>query len=184
MEEAYGQDTGHLTERKIPMTQTWGPIPPPSAPSPQWGQAPPPKKRRNTGLILLVVIGGLLAVLAIAMLNGDPTSTTVEESASSSQGISKGLGTKDAAADVKLLSFRHRGYGEYQGTIEIVNHSDGTSDYYIELVILDQAGTNIDWTNAVAQQVRPGQRAVVHFSTFEKLAAKAQVTQIQRTSSS
>jgi len=157
----------------------------PFAPPPQWGQAPspPPKKRRNTGLILLVVIGSLLAVLAIAMLNGDPTSTAVEESTSHGQGISQGLGTKDAAADVKLLSFRHHDYGEYRGTIEIVNHSDGTSNYYIELVILDQDGTNIDWTNAVAEHVRPGQRAVVRFSTFEKLAAKAQVTQIQRTSS-
>jgi hypothetical protein len=133
-------------------------------------------------MVILVIIGALLSILAVAALTSDPVSIPVATSADS--GISKGLGTKDAAADVKLLSFRHRGYGEYQGTIEIVNHSEGTSDYYIELVILDQAGTNIDWTNAVAQQVRPGQRAVVKFSTFEKLAAKAQVTQIQRTSSS
>jgi hypothetical protein len=133
-------------------------------------------------MVILVIIGALLAILAVAALTSDPVSTPAAEPADS--GISKGLGTKDASADIKLLSFRHRDYGEYQGTIEIVNHSDGTSDYYIELVILDQAGTNIDWTNAVAQQVRPGQRAVVHFSTFEKLAAKAQVTEIQRVSSS
>jgi hypothetical protein len=176
------------------MTQTWGPTPPPpNTPPSQWGQTPPapPRKKRSAWQIILLMIVGLFVIGGIsnALTGGDDSTgssavTSAPRSEPADSGISKGLGTKDASADVKLLSFRHRGYGEYQGTIEIVNHSDGISDYYIELVILDQAGTNIDWTNAVAQQVHPGQRAIVHFSTFEKLAAKAQVTEIQRTSSS
>lgn len=176
---------GQIPTQQPPPPQ-WGQTPsqPPTPPPPQWGPVPPsqPRKRRNTGVVIIVIVAGLLAILAIAMATSDPAAPSGKPAATDS-GISKGLGTKDASGDVKLLSFRHRGYSEYQGTIEIINHSDGTSDYYIELVILDQDGTNIDWTNAVAEHVRPGQRALVSFSTFEKLAHKAVVTEIQRTSS-
>jgi hypothetical protein len=164
---------------------------------PQWGQPgyqppAPPSKKRHPGRTILIVIGALVLFgIVTAIINGTaptapsgPAATEAKES-----GISKGAGSKDAAADVKLLSFRKVNadgldIGEYRGTIEIVNHSEGTSDYYIELVILDSRGTNVDWTNAVAQHVRPGQRALANFSTFEPSTAKAQITQIQRTASS
>jgi hypothetical protein len=181
-----------MTEQggQIPTQQPppqWGQTPsqPPTPPPPQWGQPPPapPRKKRSTGQIILLVIVGLFVIGGISnALDGSDPSTTPSSPAATGSGISKGLGSKDASGDVKLLSFRHGAYGEYKGTIEIVNHSDGTSDYYIELVILDQDGTNIDWTNAVAEHVRPSQRALVRFSTFEKLAHKAVITEIQRTS--
>jgi hypothetical protein len=173
-----------------PQPPQWGQpgYQPPAGPSPL---APPTKRSRKRWLLILagipvafIVLGLIAAILVPAEQATAPTATEAKES-----GISKGAGTKDAAADVKLLSFQKHntdGFdsGEYRGTIEIVNHSEGTSDYYIELVILDSRGTNIDWSNAVAEHVRPGQRALVHFSTFESSTAKAQITQIQRTASS
>lgn len=125
--------------------------------------------------------GGLLVVLAGCALPSDGAG-----SAPPAETVSRGLGTKDASRDVKLASFeRVEEYGlvRYVGKLVITNHTSKPSDYYIELSIENRAGDNIGWTNAVAEHVKPGQKARVDFEVFDEGAHRAVIHEIQRTES-
>jgi L-ribulose-5-phosphate 3-epimerase UlaE len=130
-------------------------------------------------LIISLLVGG--ALLAACSL---PEETTTDTSAKEGK-ISKGAGTKDATADVKLVSFKKvdHGYGfvEYVGVLQVVNHSEKSSDYYIEISIENKAGDNIGWSNAVVEHLKPGQKAKTEFSSVDKGAYKAVIHEIQRT---
>jgi hypothetical protein len=93
----------------------------------------------------------VLGLIGNATGGGDQTTDTATQP--SHEGISQGAGTKDASADVELLSFRliDDGYGNthHKGTLRVTNHSSKPSDYYIELSIENRAGENIGWTNAL-----------------------------------
>ena len=139
-----------------------------------------------------LVIGGLLVVGAInSAMSGDHDSQTssatsteaAEPKAKPKSGVSQGLGTKDASSDVKVVAFTA---GEYSSEVEleITNHSEGRSDYYVEITLLDKSGTNVGWTNAIAQAVEPGQKAKVTAPVVEDGAVKAKVHEVQRTASS
>jgi hypothetical protein len=176
------------------MTQQWGPSPTQPSPQTPGGHQPPPpprerKSRRQKTLLSLAGLG--LAIFAIAMA-GCSAETSTEPStrdagannAPRGDKISQGLGTKDASADVRIVSFEAGQFGQSEAKFEITNHSNGTSDYYIEVAFEDGAGTNIDWGNAVAQHVEPGQKAIVTTTTFKESAERVKITEIQRTASS
>ena len=97
--------------------------------------------------------------------------------------MSQGLGAKDASGDVKIVAFDQGEFGS-EVELEITNHSDGRSDYYVELSLLDADGTNVGWTNATAMAVEPGQKAKVTAPVVEDGAVKAKVHEVQRTASS
>jgi hypothetical protein len=95
------------------------------------------------------------------------------------------ISSKDATGDVNLGAIgQPDAIGFRTGTVHITNNSSGTSDYYIELAILDAAGTNIGWTNAVAEHVKPGQKARVEFHVTEDGADSVEITEVRRTASS
>lgn len=162
-----------------------------------WGPAPqyhPPKKKRHTVRNVLLSVAGVFVVLIAvsAALNGgnksaggshgrppaggDPSSTTR---------VDKGAGAKDASGDVKINACEaDPGSGIVTGTAAIHNNSSGRSDYYIQVVFTDAAGTNIGSGYAVAQSIEGGQRAVADlFGTVTGTLAKCTVTTVQRTAS-
>jgi hypothetical protein len=158
-------------------------------PTPEWGVQPPtpnPKKKRRGRKLLIAgaIVGGLLAFAAVNSSDTTSTPTATEAEAPAGSAISKGVGSKDATADVKLGKIAQPdAIGVRYGTVHIVNHSDGISDYYIEVAILDASGTNIGWTNAVADHVKPGQKAEVKIMITEDDAASVEITEVQRTAS-
>jgi hypothetical protein len=100
--------------------------------------------------------------------------------------VSRGLGAKDATADVKLLSFQRAdvegGVVRHVGRLLITNHTSGPSDYYIEVSIENKAGTQVDWANPTAEHVQPGQQARISFEVFDHPDAhRAVVREVQRT---
>lgn len=131
----------------------------------------------------------IVAALLLALVAGCavPEESGTTDTTAKSGTISKGAGTKDASADVKLVSFKEvdKGYGmvSFIGTLEVTNHSEKPSDYYIEITIENKAGENIDWTNAVVEHLRPGQKAKAGFEVFNEGAHKAVIHEIQRTES-
>jgi hypothetical protein len=162
----------------------------PSWPTPQSNQfltpAPKPRRGRARYWVAAAVIG--FAVYAYAQ-NPSP-STSVESNANpqttteTDSGISQGLGSQDATGDVELGRIRPPdAIGIREATVYISNHSEGTSDYYIEFAVLDAAGTNIGMTNATADNVRPGQKARTEIMVTEDGAAKVEITEVQRTAS-
>jgi hypothetical protein len=159
----------------------WGPAPPLSPPTPPGQPAAPPAKRRSRNQTILLIAAAIgLTLLAVnAMISGG----SLDSGGSQANPVSRGVGAKDAAGDVELLSFTDSGYGTWEIQLGITNHSAGTSDYYIELGVEDASGTNIGWTNALAQDIKSGQRAVATAYVTEEGAQKVVVTKVQRTAS-
>jgi hypothetical protein len=164
---------------------------PTPTPTPEWGAQPPtpnPKRRGRKLLIALSIVGGLLLVGSVVgnETPSDPAPADPAPAAAAApkpkSGVSQGLGAKDASADVKIVAFTE---GEFSSEVEllITNHSEGRSDYYVELSLLDESGTNVGWTNAVAMAVEPGQKAKVTAPVVEDGAVKAKVHEVQRTAS-
>jgi hypothetical protein len=166
-------------------------------PTPEWGAQPPtpnpkPKRRGRKLLIALSIVGGLLLVGAVVgnETPSDPAPSDPAPAAAAApkpkpkpkSGVSQGLGAKDASADVKIVAFTE---GEFSSEVEllITNHSEGRSDYYVELSLTDASGTNVGWTNATAMAVEPGQKARVTAPVVEDGAVKAKVHEVQRTAS-
>jgi len=136
-------------------------------------------------------VGGLLLVGAVVgnetpsdPAPADPAlAAAVAPKPKPKSGVSQGLGAKDASADVEIVAFTK---GEFSSEVKllITNHSDERSDYYVEISLLDADGTNVGWTNAIAQAVEPGQKAKVTAPVVEDGAVKAKVHEVQRTASS
>jgi hypothetical protein len=153
----------------------------------------PPRRRRGRKVVLAIAAGiaGLFLIGAI-FGNSDQGSTTKPKTTSAAKaaepkddGISQGLGSAGATADVKLVGIdQPDAIGIRYGHLAITNHSEGTSDYYVELRILDGSGVNLGMTNATADRVEPGQSAKAEFMVTEDGAAKVEVTEVQRTASS
>jgi hypothetical protein len=147
-----------------------------------------PKKRhrvRNTFLAFSAGFVALMLVWAIVAIASMPSDSGT---GSGTSGTSQGLGAKNASKDVTAIKFTKDDeiggtYMGHSGVISITNHSSKTSDYYIEVSIEDRSGTNVDWSNAVAMKVRPGQSARAEFTVYNEDAYKATVTEVQRTAS-
>lgn len=175
---------------------------PPAPPGYRWPPPQPPRERHTVRTVLLSVFGGLagllvlLLVIGIAAGGGDDTSpatgntvtafpagdgTTVAPPANT---VDRGYGANDASADAKITSCRVDTIGLATGTVAITNRSSGRSDYYIEIVFTDAAGTNIGTGYATANTVQGGQRATADlFGTVTGKLAKCAITTVQRTAS-
>lgn len=106
------------------------------------------------------------------------------ESDGGSNEIDQGLGARDASEDVTISSCAADSLGFVNGKLSITNHSNGRSDYYVEVVFLDAAGTNIGSGNALAMSVEGGQNATTDlFGTFTGKLARCKLTEVQRTAS-
>lgn len=166
---------------QLPVSPGWGPQPPPIQ------YQPPPKERKPfyRRVLFWVAIGiFLLMGGCTALVVGTVATTDLTTDPTSEAGISRGAGSADATADVKLGAIAAPdAIGIRYGTIHITNHSDEASDYYIELRLLDSAGTNIGMTNATADRVQPGAKAKAEFMIADKDVAKVEVTEVQRTAS-
>jgi hypothetical protein len=167
------------------------PTHPTPTPTSEWGAQlptpnPKPKRRGRKLLIALSIVGGLLLVGAVVgnETPSDPAPAAAEApKPKPKSGVSQGLGAKDASADVKIVAFDEGEFGS-EVELEITNHSDGRSDYYVELSLLDADGTNVGWTNATAMAVEPGQKAKATAPVIDDGAVKAKVHEVQRTASS
>jgi hypothetical protein len=102
-----------------------------------------------------VVAGAVAFVVAVLLAACGST-------ADSDGGTSKGFGSQDATADVTVSACsttRQYGFSNVKGgTYTITNHSDGVSDYYIE-VNIERDGVILGTGNAGANHVAPGQSA-------------------------
>ena len=141
-----------------------------------------PKKKGHAGF---VVLGVLVAVGIVASIFSDKTDTVAP---TKDTGVSSGFGTQDASGDV---SWGAKGftvdYGIVTAPIVVTNHTDGMSDYYIEVGVENAAGDRIGWGNAVVSHLAPGQTARVNATaTVDGPANSADslvFTEIQRTAS-
>ncbi len=103
-------------------------------------------------------------------------------------GISKGLGAKDASADVAVgKGAKDPDLGWVSAPVKITNHSSKRSDYFIDLAIESADGsTQYDTTMVMAEAVEPGQSAIEK-GQFTKdgipATAKIVVKSVQRTAS-
>lgn len=82
-------------------------------------------------------------------------------SSSGDGGVDPGFGTQDARDDVELSAChttKQYGISDVEGTYTIANHSDGTSDYFIELNV-ERDGVIIGDGIFSADHVGPGQQA-------------------------
>jgi len=173
------------------------PTVPTPTPPPEWGARPPTPNPKKKGPILHVVemvIGGLLVVGVVnSAMSGDnqpqatgsqaSTEAPAKAKAKKDSGVSSGLGTKDATADVKVVGITDDPYLR-EVELLITNHSSGRSDYYVELSLLDASGTNVGWTNALVQALEPGQKAKAKAPITDDGAVKVKVHEVQRTASS
>lgn len=128
----------------------------------------------------------LAAVAALTLLGaacGDVASDT--DSSSGGSGIDQGMGSADASGDVKVTAFAGPDVlGLYTATVEVTNHSSGTSDYYIEANVLDPQGTVTGYTNGLVNQLAAGAKASLDLIPTEAGDGyTVQITTVQRTAS-
>lgn len=119
------------------------------------------------------------AVLMAATACGTAASTN-------SSGVDQGLGGQDASADVSLGKCDAVSFGTISCSVDITNHSDGTSDYYIEATITDSDGVNVGTGNALASKVAGGGRAKTDLLGTISGGMKdvtVKITTVQRTAS-
>lgn len=166
-------------------------------PPPAFNQAPPPpapqpvKKSRKWRWILLVsgfvVIGGCGALVVGGVAAVDEAA---DQAAESNGGISNGVGSADATADVGTPVLEAPdAIGVSYIRIPVTNNSSGRSDYFIEMVVESADGaTQYETTLASLSAVEPGQSAtaegmVAWGSDPMPADATARVTTVQRTAS-
>jgi hypothetical protein len=126
-------------------------------------------------------------IVAAAIFSLALSACSTSTSSTNSNGIGQGAGSQDASADVELGSCKvNKLIGTVSCPITITNHSDGTSDYYIEGVVLDSKGTNVGDGNASASHVEAGGKAQTKFTGIIQGKATdvtVKITTVQRTAS-
>jgi hypothetical protein len=168
--------------------------PTPTFPAPQAPQVNvvPPKQRRRWPWILLGV-GGTFAVLmggCVALIGGAASQLDDAAEEVNEDGISNGVGSQDATADVGTPSMAAPdAIGVSYVQIPVTNHSSGRSDYWIELVIESADGaTQLETTSAFVEGLEAGQSTTAEAIVVdaESLPADAaiRITTVQRTASS
>ncbi|SCE69588.1 hypothetical protein GA0074695_0381 [Micromonospora viridifaciens] len=126
-------------------------------PAPGYGPQPTPKKGMSKGLKITLIIVGVLILLCGG---GFVACTALVGKAASD--ISKEIDAK--AEHVKLTSCKAESanndlFPTVKFDLEVNNSSKNQNSYFVDVFILDEAGTRIATTAAVIADVRPGQKA-------------------------
>lgn len=123
-----------------------GPIAPPT----------PPKKGMSKGLKITLIIAGLLVILC----GGGAVACTALVGKAAND-ISNEQSAK--VGHVKLTSCKADAGGGTFPTVkfdvEVNNSSKNQETYFIDVFIMDSAGTRVGNTSAIVSDVRPGQKA-------------------------
>jgi hypothetical protein len=130
-----------------------------------------------------------LGLLTLGACSSDLEGTAKLDGKPSSDGVSNGVGTKDATADVGApTAAAPDAIGFVTIKIPVTNHSSGRSDYWIDLVIESADGKRqFETTSATVNGLEAGQSTTVEAFPFnaENIPANAvvRITKVQRTAS-
>src|SRR4051794_2021727 len=129
------------------------PPPPPPVGLPPTPIGPPQKRKEFYQRWWFWVAAAFVVLIAIGASSGDNSSGSKSGSTSggNDSGIGTGFGSQDASADVSISDCHDGGQYLHEAvtcTVSITNHSDGTSDYYIEGQALNGSTAGGGLTNA------------------------------------
>ena len=155
-------------------------------------QVTPPTKKRRRWPWVLVGVGGTFVVLmggCAALIGGAASQINNDAAEVAEGGVSNGIGSKDATADVgtpTMTPADSLGFSTVQ--IPVTNNSSGRSNYWIDVVIESADGaTQFESTMAIVNDLDPGQSATAETMPInaESIPADAVVrlTTVQRTAS-
>jgi len=150
-------------------TPTQYPPPPPG----NIPAAPSPKKKTHKLRWTVLGIIGLIVIISIASNAGKNSSGSTTPSGTATPGVSHGLGSKDASADVALGGVTVDPVLKMPSLkVTVTNHSSKRSNYIIELSLETADGTRqIDTATVAVNNLEPGQSTVQtgQFTTAETL---------------
>jgi hypothetical protein len=176
------------------MTMT-GPNPTSSrADFPQFQVTPPTKRRRWPWILVgvvgtFVVLGGGCAALIGGAAKQVADSAAKQAEVAAEGGVSNGIGSQDAAADVGTPTMAAPdAIGIVYVQLPVTNHSSGRSDYFIDVAIESADGaTQLGTTSAFVQGLEAGQSTTAEAMVADagSLPADAviRITAVQRTAS-
>jgi hypothetical protein len=129
----------------------------------------------------------ILVVAAVASAGGGGSSTDTSASTGGDSGISSGLGSQDASADVQSLDCgAPDAIGVTYPKVTVKNNSSKASDYMITVVAESaDGGTKYDETSVFITALQPGQSMTEEGMFTNELPSGAicKVTEVQRTAS-
>jgi hypothetical protein len=134
------------------------------------------------------LLGAVVIIIGAAVASGGgDTSTDTAESSGGDSGISSGLGSKDATADVQSLDCGAPDIiGVTYPEVTVKNNSSKASDYLITLVAESADGsTKYDETSVFIFDLQPNQSMTEKGMFTNELPSGAicKVTEVQRTAS-
>jgi hypothetical protein len=190
------------------MTDAPPPPPPPNyGPPPQQPYGPPPgyklkRKKRFYQRFWLFWVPVIIVVIIIASVSASAgggngsnqagSSTNPGTSTTPQPGVSKGIGSKDASADVKLGKLKAKKIlgqvSYYYVPVAVTNHSSKRSDYLITVALESADGKRqIDTASLLIQNLEPGQSKSDEgdFLTTDKVphGTKLVLQEVERTAS-
>lgn len=100
---------------------------------------------------------GLACALSVWVVGVSACESPREPIGSSSPSVDQGVGSKDAAKDVKLGEMSDSSDTEtVEIPVTVTNHSSKPSDYYIEARIYNKKGEQVDTASTFVERVKPG----------------------------
>lgn len=129
------------------------------APAPGFEPAPaPPKKGMSTGLKVFLIIAGL----SVLLCGGGFVACTALVGKAAND-VSNGQKAKAGHVALKTCEAQRADadlFPTVKFDIEVNNSSKNQETYFIDVIVLDSAGTRVGNTTEVVSDVRPGQKAV------------------------
>lgn len=129
------------------------------SPAPGSAPVPPlPKKGMSTGLKVFLIIAGLSVILCgggfvacTALVGKAANDVSNDQKAKVAHVALKTCEAQRADADL---------FPTVKFDIEVNNSSKNQETYFIDVIVLDSAGTRVGNTTSIVSDVRPGQKAV------------------------
>lgn len=153
------------------------------------GATKPPKRHLLLKTIGISAFGVVCLVIGIAIgAAGKSSSTPSTTSGTTAPGVSNGIGSQNATADITLGAVTVDAIGETHVQVNYLNHSSKRSDYDVSLSLESANGaTQYGTAESFEQNVDPGQHAVddAVFLTDNPppAGAKVVIKSVQRTAS-
>lgn len=129
----------------------------PPPPGYEYGPATPPKKGMSKGLKITLIVVGLLVILCgggfaacTALVGKAANDISTEQSAKASHVKLTTCKAESAGADV---------FPTVKFDVEVTNSSKNQNTYFLDVFIMDSAGTRVGNTTTIVSDVRPGQTA-------------------------